>query len=92
MTLCRIGNLCVVDPTPEEEACSSASLVMSVTPEGKVTAVKKRGPGTFNMDSLQRAILDGKETGIQLNTALAQKLQKEERMGSGRKIMGFLQQ
>ena len=34
VTLSRIGNFCVVDPTPEEEACSSASLVISVTPKG----------------------------------------------------------
>ena len=34
VTLSRIGNHCVVDPTPEEEACSSASLVMGVSPKG----------------------------------------------------------
>ena len=34
VTLSRIGNYCVVDPTPEEEACSSSSLVIAVTPKG----------------------------------------------------------
>ena len=34
VTLSRIGNHCIVDPTPEEEACSSASIVMGVTPKG----------------------------------------------------------
>ena len=38
VTLSRIGNYCVADPTPEEEACSSASLVISVTPKGKYLA------------------------------------------------------
>ena len=32
MFLIISGNYCVVDPTPEEEACSCASLVMGVTP------------------------------------------------------------
>lgn len=90
VTLCRIGNYCVVDPTPEEEACSSASLVMAVTPEGNVTTVKKVGPGAFNMDSLQRAVDEGKEVGIQVQKALLEQIQKEERMGIGRKKIGFL--
>ena len=90
VTLCRIGNYCVVDPTPEEEACSSASMVLGVTPEGQVTTVKKIGSGTFNLDSLQRAVEDGKEIGKQIQSVLMAKLLKEERMGVGRKKLGFL--
>ena len=41
VTLSRIGNYCVVDPTPEEEACSSASLVISVTPKGILKGLPK---------------------------------------------------
>ena len=41
VTLSRIGNFCVVDPTPEEEACSSASLVISVTPKGNLVQLIK---------------------------------------------------
>ena len=81
-----------MDPTPEEEACSCASLVMGVTPEGKVTTVKKAGPGAFNMDSLQNAVQDGQEIGIQVQRILLEKILKEERMGIGRKKVGFLKE
>jgi len=92
VTMCRIGNYCVVDPTPEEEACSCASLVMGVTPNGKVTTVKKAGPGAFNMESLQTAVQDGKDIGVQVQKVLMEKILKEERMGIGRKKIGFLKE
>ena len=90
ITLCRIGNYCVVDPTPEEEACSSASVVLGITPDGHVTTSKKIGPGSFNLDALQRAIQDGRDIGIQVQKALSEKILQEERMGVGRKKIGFL--
>lgn len=31
VTICKIGEYCVVDPSAEEEACSSASLVVGVS-------------------------------------------------------------
>ena len=31
----RVGGQCVVDPSPEEEECSSASLLVAVTPDGQ---------------------------------------------------------
>jgi len=90
VTLCRIGNFCVVDPTPEEEACSSASVVMGVTPDGHVTTMKKVGSGAFNFESLQRAVESGKEVGMNVQKVLMEKILKEERMGIGRKKVGFL--
>lgn len=92
ITLSRIGNFCVIDPTPEEEACSSASLVIGVTPSGKVTVVKKCGSGTFNLDSMTRAISDASEIGAKIQTLLMEKLLKEDRMGIGRKKVGFLKE
>lgn len=90
VTLCRIGNHCVVDPTPEEEACSTASLVMGVTPKGQVTAVRKMGAGAFNVDSLNRAVQDGRDIGMEIQKTLLAKIQQEERMGVGRKKIGFM--
>ena len=65
---------------------------MGVTPDGRVTTVKKAGPGAFNMDSLQKAVLDGQEIGIQVQKVLMEKILKEERMGIGRKKVGFLKE
>lgn len=35
VTICKIGEHCVVDPSAEEEACSSASVVVGVSHTGK---------------------------------------------------------
>ena len=57
-----------------------------------VTTVKKAGPGAFNMDSLQSAVQDGQEIGVQVQRKLLEKILKEERMGIGRKKVGFLKE
>ena len=67
VSLTRIGNHCVVDSTPEEETCSSASLVIAVTPSGSITTIKKvRIPITlptlwaldFHVSPILNSILD----------------------------------
>ncbi len=90
VTLTRIGNNCVVDPTLEEEACASAGLVMGVTPDGKVTATRKIGAGSFHFETLTDAIKMGTKTGREINAALETKLKEEERLGTNRKKYGFL--
>ena len=39
----RIGNHCIVDSSPEEESCSSASLVVAVSPDGSISTLRKVG-------------------------------------------------
>lgn len=48
----QIGDNCVVDPTSEEESCSSASLIMSVMPNGKMTSVVKIGYASLQSTTL----------------------------------------
>jgi len=90
VTLSRIGNYCVVDPTPEEEACSSASLVISVTPKGKITTVRKMGAGCFHNETLIEAMAIAVEIGKEIHAALQIKLQQENRMGVQREKYGFI--
>nr|CAD7264427.1 unnamed protein product [Timema shepardi] len=52
VTLCKIGDHCVVDPTAEEELCSNASVVVGVTPDGNITSVFKTGAGSFHPQTL----------------------------------------
>ena len=89
ITLARIGHFCVLDPTPEEEACSSSALVIGVTPSGRVTTVKKCGPGAFNLDSVCKALQDGVETGMKIQQVLMDKILSEEKM-CRKKPVGFL--
>eukprot|EP00088_Acartia_fossae_P019952 TRINITY_DN21684_c0_g2_i1.p1 TRINITY_DN21684_c0_g2~~TRINITY_DN21684_c0_g2_i1.p1 ORF type:complete len:292 (+),score=28.55 TRINITY_DN21684_c0_g2_i1:38-913(+) len=90
VSLSRIGNYCVVDSTPEEENCSSASLLFSVTPKGMLTAVKKIGGGSFQQTSIQAAAKQAVSIGVEVNDKLLQKLQQEEEMGRKREKIGFL--
>ena len=56
-----MGGHCIVDPTPEEEACSAAAVVMAVTPDGRVTTFKKMGSGSFHQQTLATAVELGKK-------------------------------
>jgi len=64
ITLARIGNYCIVDPTPEEEACTAASLVVGVTPDGQITTMRKMGAGSFHHHTLAEAIKLGTITNL----------------------------
>jgi exosome complex component RRP42 len=90
VTLTRIGNHCVVDPTPEEEACASACIVMGVTPKGRITAVRKTGAGSFHMETMADAVKMGAKVGVEVNEAFGKKLAEEESLGLGREKYGFL--
>jgi len=90
VTLSRIGNHCVVDATPEEEACSSATLVMGVAPKGEVTTLKKMGSGSFHPATIHEALATGVEIAQEVHAALKAKLLQEEKLGSKRQKFGFL--
>ncbi|XP_012241547.1 exosome complex component RRP42 isoform X2 [Bombus vosnesenskii] len=51
VTLCKIGDNYIVDPTSEEEVCSASSIVMSVLPNGKVSSVIKLGYGSIQSNT-----------------------------------------
>ncbi|XP_052042835.1 exosome complex component RRP42 isoform X1 [Apodemus sylvaticus] len=52
VTLCKIGCRHVVDATLQEEACSLASLLVSVTSKGIVTCMRKVGKGSLDPESI----------------------------------------
>uniref|UniRef100_A0A1B6LN19 Ribosomal RNA-processing protein 42 n=1 Tax=Graphocephala atropunctata TaxID=36148 RepID=A0A1B6LN19_9HEMI len=90
VTLCKIGDHCVVDPTAEEETCSTASIVIAITPDSQVTYVFKTGFGSFHSQTLKDTLKVGKEIGIMLNQELAKALNNEEKLGEKRERYGFL--
>lgn len=57
VSMCKIGNSYVADPTIEEEICGAGCIVVSVTPKGNVTAVLKKGAGSFMPDTLNEIIV-----------------------------------
>uniref|UniRef100_A0A803SVJ7 Exoribonuclease phosphorolytic domain-containing protein n=1 Tax=Anolis carolinensis TaxID=28377 RepID=A0A803SVJ7_ANOCA len=52
VTLSKIGYRHVVDATLQEEACSLASLLISVTSRGAMTCMKKVGRGSLDPESI----------------------------------------
>ncbi len=84
VTLCRLGSHCVVDPTPEEEACSAARLVVGVRRDGTITTVRKMGAGgCFGVETLEEALEAAKDVGKDINGALEQKLRHIEEEEKG---------
>ncbi|XP_015115786.1 exosome complex exonuclease RRP42 [Diachasma alloeum] len=90
VTLCKIGDNCVVDPTADEEMCAAANIVISVTPKGRVTSIVKTGYGSLQPSTLLKTLECGKEIGKRLNERLMEALRKEEALGPQRPVFGFL--
>ncbi|XP_039192048.1 exosome complex component RRP42 isoform X1 [Crotalus tigris] len=90
VTLSKIGYRHVIDATLQEEACSLASLLISVTSQGVITCMKKVGRGSLDPESIFEMMETGKRVGKLLHTSLQAILDKEESLGTARKKVGFL--
>ncbi|XP_055918783.1 exosome complex component RRP42 [Eupeodes corollae] len=95
VTVCKIGDSCIVDPSAEEEECSSASVVVGVSRrDGKsyISNIHTVGNGSLHKDTMFNCIQLGLSAAESLNDELMKALKLEEqRCGSGRKeVVGFL--
>ncbi|KAG4081194.1 hypothetical protein HA402_014642 [Bradysia odoriphaga] len=96
VTICKIGEHCVVDPSAEEEACSSASLVVGVSNHnGKcgITNIRTNGAGSLHIDTVSRSIELGISAGTCLDKELMRVLKVDERLNSestNKEVYGFL--
>lgn len=90
VTMCKIGEHYLVDPTQEEEACSNASLILAITKSGKLTSMFKYGDSSLHVNSIAKILKAGIDVGVFLNTALDDALTRESKLGSRRKKFGFL--
>ncbi|NP_001086766.1 exosome component 7 S homeolog [Xenopus laevis] len=90
VTLSRIGHRHVVDATLQEEACSVASLLISVTSKGILTCMRKIGKGSLDPESIFEMIETGKHVAKSLHTSLQSALNQEESLGNKRQKIGFL--
>nr|XP_033786222.1 exosome complex component RRP42 [Geotrypetes seraphini] len=90
VTLSKIGHRHVVDATLQEEACTLASLLISVTSKGMLTGMKKVGKGSLDPESIFEMIETGKRVGKAVHVSLQEILNKEENLGKQRQKVGFL--
>ena len=65
ITMARIGDTILADPTSEEEACMDARVTMTTDSKRRVCAVQKGGTGTFSVEQInyvvETAISKGEE-------------------------------
>ncbi|GAB0092617.1 Rrp42 [Sergentomyia squamirostris] len=98
VTLCKIGDHSVVDPSAEEEECASAKLVVGIShcetaDEGFVTMVRTSGPGSMLHSTLIDACKLGVMAGECLNIELLKALKQEEGISkeiTTQEVFGFL--
>ncbi|XP_047543784.1 exosome complex component RRP42 [Vanessa atalanta] len=92
VTLCKIGNKCVVDPSAEEESCSVISLIVGITGnpkyyskeskdslnvECKCSTIGMNGPGSVAPETFKAAITQGIIAAKCLDEALGRTLLRE---------------
>lgn len=75
VTVCKIGEKCIVDPNQAEEQCSVGSVVVSVS-GNKFSAVLQTGTGSLHPLTLIECLKLGHEIAVRLNEALLGALYK----------------
>ncbi|KAH8258490.1 hypothetical protein KR038_012128 [Drosophila bunnanda] len=95
VTVCKIGDFCLVDPSAEEEVCSTVSMVVSVSMRNGVaflSGTHLTGGGAMHRDTMGNCLQLGLSIGEHLDTLLAKMLkQEQDRVGPKRpKTVGFL--
>jgi exosome complex component RRP42 len=90
VTLHRIGNRVVVDPTMMEEWSTSAKLTVAINQKGNICAIQKSGDRGFDPSSLSEMISVAKHTAKHLLLGMDTALIKEDaRQAKGIKARGF---
>ncbi|EDX07284.1 GD11151 [Drosophila simulans] len=95
VTVCKIGDYVLVDPSAEEEVCSTVSMVVSVSMrngQAFLSGTHLTGGGAMHRDTMRNCLELGLAIGEQLDRLLTKMLNLEqERVGLKRpQIVGFL--
>lgn len=73
VTVCKIGDQCIVDPNSAEEQCSVGAVVVAIS-NGKFTTVNQSGTGSLHLTTLLECLKLGNEIGTKLDESLKQTL------------------
>lgn len=66
VTMAKIGEYLLVDPTVEEEQLASARITVSISEDGHIRAMQKGNAGSFELDEIKKAIKISSDTGKQI--------------------------
>ncbi|CAH0546206.1 unnamed protein product [Brassicogethes aeneus] len=75
VTVCKIGDYCIVDPNQAEEKCSVGSIVVAVSGD-RLSTVLQTGAGSLHPTTLVESMKLGHTVGQRLNQALWEALQQ----------------
>ena len=75
ITAVRIGDVVILDPTAEEEACMDARITITTNSNGYYTAIQKGSTGAFTIEQVKKAADTARIKGEELRTKLKE-LQK----------------
>ncbi len=78
ITTCKIGDHCIVDPSIEEEICSSSSAVIGVS-NGKITTLRTISGDSFHPDTLDKCIELAVGAAQSISEKLLASLKQEEK-------------
>ncbi|RZB77498.1 exosome complex component RRP42 [Asbolus verrucosus] len=75
VTVCKIGEQCIVDPNVAEELCSVGAVVIAVS-QDKFSTVLQKGSGSLHPQTLLECLQMGLSVARRLNEALLETLQQ----------------
>uniref|UniRef100_A0A0A9X2M3 Ribosomal RNA-processing protein 42 n=1 Tax=Lygus hesperus TaxID=30085 RepID=A0A0A9X2M3_LYGHE len=88
VTASKIGEAVMIDPTSQEEKCSSFSCIVACTEAGKILFTMKTGAGSLHPTTLTHLISKASKIGVDMNKKLRESLSSAK---SGyREILGYL--
>lgn len=70
ITAVRIGDVVILDPSAEEEACMDARITVTTNSNGDYTAIQKGSTGSFTIEQIKRAAEIAKVKGEEIRIKL----------------------
>ena len=70
ITAVRIGDVVILDPTSEEEACMDARITITTNSDGHFTAMQKGSTGAFTIEQIKKAAETARIKGEEIRTKL----------------------
>ncbi len=77
VTVGKLDEYLLVDPTDEEELVLDAKLAISVSEDGRIAGMQKMGSGDFTVDEVQKAVNLALEAGKELHLILEEYVVKQ---------------
>lgn len=81
ITIGKLGDSLIVDPTIEEEKVMTAKLIVGVGDDGSIAGLQKSGDGYLTVQEIERAIELALRKGGELLSKVAESLKKPEKVG-----------